>query len=187
MEDWVQGEKRCRFAACVANVASAVRKVAGVVTKNRRGKGIRMSADAVTGLLHRGRGGDGAALDAPLPLVYAELRRCADAYVRRESAALSLQATAFVHETCLKLAAGTAVDCQGPASLFRRCRAHPRKFLEVARQQSVEGGTPLRRGDSANQLGLLEDTRGDGRPQSAGSKRRSPNCPTMRSTPATRQ
>ena len=43
-----------------------------------------MSAEAVTGLLQRWRGGDAAALDELLPLVYAELRRCADASLRRE-------------------------------------------------------------------------------------------------------
>jgi RNA polymerase sigma factor (TIGR02999 family) len=78
-----------------------------------------MSGDVVTRLLHRWRSGDDAALDALLPLVYAELRRCADAYVRRESGAgLSLQATALVHETYLKLAAGTAVDCQDRRHFF---------------------------------------------------------------------
>lgn len=77
-----------------------------------------MSGDVVTGLLHRWRSGDDAALDALLPMVYAELRRCADAYVRRESGALSLQATALVHETYLKLAAGAAVDCQDRRHFF---------------------------------------------------------------------
>ena len=57
-----------------------------------------MSVDAVTGLLQRWRSGDAAALDELLPLVYAELRRCADASLRRENdAALSLQPTALVH------------------------------------------------------------------------------------------
>jgi RNA polymerase sigma factor (TIGR02999 family) len=78
-----------------------------------------MSNGVVTGLLHRWRSGDDAALDALLPLVYAELRRCADAHLRREShVPLSLQATALVHETYLKLATGHVVDWQDRRHFF---------------------------------------------------------------------
>lgn len=72
-----------------------------------------MSDNVVTGLLQRWRGGERAALDALLPIVYAELRRVADAHLRRERAPpLSLQATALVHEAYLKLAGGAAVEWQ---------------------------------------------------------------------------
>src|SRR5438034_1987705 len=47
----------------------------------------------------------GAAQDLA-PRVYAELRRLAGAYMRRERRGQTLQATALVHEVCLRLAGG---------------------------------------------------------------------------------
>jgi RNA polymerase sigma factor (TIGR02999 family) len=57
----------------------------------------------VTQLLARWAGGDQAALDALMPIVYAELRRIADAYLRRERGDHTLQPTALVHEAWLRL------------------------------------------------------------------------------------
>jgi len=56
----------------------------------------------VTGLLHRWRKGDEAALDEAMPLVYNELRRIARAYLRRQPEH-TLQPTALVNEAWLKL------------------------------------------------------------------------------------
>jgi RNA polymerase sigma factor (TIGR02999 family) len=67
----------------------------------------------VTQLLKRWRGGDRAALDALVPLVYAELKRVAEGYLRREQrGGATLQATALVHEAYLKLIGGAEVDWQ---------------------------------------------------------------------------
>ena len=57
----------------------------------------------VTGLLIAWSEGDAAALDALLPVVYAELRREARRALRRETAGHTLQPTALVHEAYLKL------------------------------------------------------------------------------------
>ena len=57
----------------------------------------------VTGLLLKWRDGDRSALDALVPVVYRELRRVASARLRHDSARHSLQTTALVHETYLKL------------------------------------------------------------------------------------
>ena len=57
----------------------------------------------VTGLLLKWRDGDKSALDAVVPLVYRELRRAASARLRRDRARHSLQTTALVHETYLRL------------------------------------------------------------------------------------
>lgn len=65
-------------------------------------------AHDVTGLLHRWREGDRDALQDLLPLVYAELRRLAHRYLRRERPGHSLQPTALVHEAYLRLAAGSS-------------------------------------------------------------------------------
>jgi RNA polymerase sigma factor (TIGR02999 family) len=57
----------------------------------------------ITGLLGKWRHGDKAALDALIPLVYRELRRVASARLRGERAGCSLQTTALVHETYVRL------------------------------------------------------------------------------------
>lgn len=62
-------------------------------------------AHEVTGLLRRWRAGDQSARDELLPLVYAELRRLAQRYLKRERPGHTLQPTALVHEAYLRLAA----------------------------------------------------------------------------------
>lgn len=57
----------------------------------------------VTALLLQWSGGDRSALDALFPIVYAELRRIADARLRNEREAHTLQPTALVHEAYLRL------------------------------------------------------------------------------------
>ena len=60
-------------------------------------------AGDVTGLLIKWRQGDRAALDTLIPLVYRELRGVAASRLRGERAGSSLQTTALVHETYLRL------------------------------------------------------------------------------------
>jgi len=62
------------------------------------------AAPEITRLLVAWRDGDRAALDALTPLVYDELRRLADRYMRRESGPQTLQATALVHEAYARVA-----------------------------------------------------------------------------------
>ena len=57
----------------------------------------------VTQLLVKLSHGDRSALDDLLPLVYDELRRLADRYLRRERSDHTLQATALVNEAYLRL------------------------------------------------------------------------------------
>ncbi len=60
-------------------------------------------ATDVTQLLARWADGDRTALDALMPLVYAELRRLAERYLRGERPGHTLQPTALVHEAWLRL------------------------------------------------------------------------------------
>jgi len=53
-----------------------------------------------------------------IPLVYAELRRLAASYMRRERVDHTLQPTALVHEAYLKLVEQRSVDWQGRAHFF---------------------------------------------------------------------
>jgi len=63
-----------------------------------------MSSEAsVTVLLQAWRNGDRGAIDQVVPLVYAELRRMAAAYLRREPDGHTLQPTALVHEAYLRM------------------------------------------------------------------------------------
>jgi RNA polymerase sigma factor (TIGR02999 family) len=77
----------------------------------------------ITQLLSRWANGDRAALDALMPVVYAELRAIADAYLRRERTGHTLQPTALVHEAWLRLAK------QQPASF-----EHRKQFYALAAQ-----------------------------------------------------
>ena len=65
---------------------------------------------SVTVLLQYWRGGDRSALDRLVPLVYANLRRMAAAYLRREPDGQTLQPTALVHEAYIRLMGETDPD-----------------------------------------------------------------------------
>jgi RNA polymerase sigma factor (TIGR02999 family) len=60
-------------------------------------------AGEVTQLLARWSAGDRAALDLLTSVVYAELRKIADGYLRRERRDHTLQPTALVHEAWMRL------------------------------------------------------------------------------------
>jgi RNA polymerase sigma-70 factor (ECF subfamily) len=75
----------------------------------------------VTALLAQWSGGDTAARDALIPLVYDELHRLARHYLARQHPWHTLQSTALVHETYLRLV--------GPTPLHFADRGH---FFTVA-------------------------------------------------------
>jgi len=62
-----------------------------------------LKTGAVTELLIRWRGGDKAALDRLMPLVYHELRRLAHVRLKVERPGHALQTTALVHEAYMRL------------------------------------------------------------------------------------
>jgi RNA polymerase sigma factor (TIGR02999 family) len=64
----------------------------------------------ITVLLHQWKGGDRAALDALVPLIYGELRRLAASSLHREHSAQTLNPTALVHEAWLRLVGGNTPD-----------------------------------------------------------------------------
>jgi hypothetical protein len=70
----------------------------------------------LTELLRRAANGEAAAAETALPLVYRELRRIAQARMAGERKDHTLQATALLHETWLKLVGmGAARDAEGHA------------------------------------------------------------------------
>jgi RNA polymerase sigma factor (TIGR02999 family) len=83
----------------------------------------------VTGLLRAWGQGDPHARDALMPLVYAELRRRAAAYLRRERADHTLQPTALVHEAYLRLVGQERVAWQNRAHFFGMAAQMMRRIL----------------------------------------------------------
>jgi len=74
--------------------------------------------DGITELLERWSDGDKTAVDELMPLVYAELRRLAKSYLRRQRQNHTLQATALVNEAYLRLVGQSAVSLQNRAQFF---------------------------------------------------------------------
>jgi RNA polymerase sigma factor (TIGR02999 family) len=86
------------------------------------------STQPVTALLKAWSAGDDSARDALLPLIYEELRRRADAYLRRERRGHTLQPTALVHETYLRLV-GQDVAWKNRAHFFALASEMMRRIL----------------------------------------------------------
>ena len=87
------------------------------------------SRSEVTRLLSQWTDGRQDALDRLLPQVYAELRRLASSYLRRERPNHTLQATALVHEAFLKLVDQRAVRWQNRAHFFGIAAQAMRRIL----------------------------------------------------------
>ncbi|MGE0554236.1 MAG: ECF-type sigma factor [Gemmatimonadales bacterium] len=85
-------------------------------------------------------------LDAMYSLAYEELRRVA-ARVSRDSADLTLNPTALVHEAWLKLAASPSLRAESPLHLKRvAARAMRQVLVDAARRRATDkrgGGGPL--------------------------------------------
>lgn len=76
------------------------------------------SSTQVTQLLGRWRSGDREALDALVPLVYDELKRIAQRYLRNERHGHTLQSTALVHEAYVRLTNQQLPQWQNRAHFF---------------------------------------------------------------------
>lgn len=90
----------------------------------------------VTQLLARVGEGDARATDELFPIVYDELRSIAARYLRQESNAQTMQATALVHEAYLKLVGPDQGNWDGRAHFFgAAARAIRRILIDHARQR----------------------------------------------------
>jgi RNA polymerase sigma factor (TIGR02999 family) len=100
---------------------------------------MRGQPQGVTVLLERWGGGDEGALEELLPLVYAELRRLAGAYLRREREGHTLQPTALVNEAYLKLVDQRDARWQNRAHFFGVAAQLMRRILvDHARTRKAE-------------------------------------------------
>ena len=112
----------------------------------------------VTQLLKAMHDGNSAAADRLLPLVYSELHRLAQAYMRRERPDHTLQATALINEAYLRLI-GEDIDWNSRAH-FIGLAAHVMRqvLVDYARQHNAErraGG--LRRVEMHDDLAISPD------------------------------
>jgi RNA polymerase sigma factor (TIGR02999 family) len=97
------------------------------------------SPEDVTQILREVSGGEKDAPARLMPLVYDELRRLADQYLRRERPDHTLQPTALVHEAYLKLIDQTRVDWQNRAHFFGVAAQLMRRILvDHARRHQAE-------------------------------------------------
>lgn len=101
----------------------------------------------VTQLLDKYRGGDRAALDHLLPLVYKELKQIATRALRSEREGHTLQPTALVHEAYLRMVGSENVPWQNRAH-FLGCAARVMRNILVdharARIADKRGGDAQR-------------------------------------------
>jgi len=113
---------------------------------------MRSRSETVSGLLRAWAGGDADARDKLMPLVYEELRRRAAAYLRRERVDHTLQPTALVHETYLRLAGQDRVSWQNRAHFFGIAAQMMRRVLV----DHARGHHRKKRGGAASKVTLDE-------------------------------
>jgi RNA polymerase sigma factor (TIGR02999 family) len=101
----------------------------------------------ITRLLARWADGDGEAFNALMPVVYDELRKLADHYLRHERPDHTLQPTALVHEAYLRLAGIREMELRNRAHFYgAAARIMRRVLVDHARQR----GAAKRGGPSAH-------------------------------------
>ena len=101
----------------------------------------------VTQILHDWSGGDPAAPERLMPLVYDELRRLARAFLARERGGHTLQPTALVHESYVRLVDQTRVNWQNRSHFYGIASSMMRRVLiDHARAHVAEkrGGAAVR-------------------------------------------
>lgn len=99
---------------------------------------MQSSSNQVTVLLAKWRAGDDRALAALLPLVYNELRQAAHRYLRHERPDHTLQSTALVHETYLRLIKQGSNDFENRAHFLAISAQLMRQVLvEYARHRNA--------------------------------------------------
>jgi len=102
---------------------------------------------AITQLLEQARGGQPAAVEQLVPLVYGELRRIAARYLRRERQGQTLQATALVNEAYLRLLKDEDLSFQNRAHFLGIAARSMREILVEharARAAAKRGGARQR-------------------------------------------
>ena len=98
---------------------------------------------SVTLLLEQWNNGDQAALDKLMPLIYEELRKMARRYMRQQNPGHTLQTTALIHETYLRMVKQKEKHFENRAHFFGVAAQAMRHILvdyARARQTAKRGG-----------------------------------------------
>jgi RNA polymerase sigma factor (TIGR02999 family) len=100
----------------------------------------------ITRLLVEWKNGNKESMDLLIPLVYQEMRRLADSYLRDEQSAKTLQPTALVHEAYLRMVAQQLPDWQSRAHFYGVAARLMRQILvdhaRMTKSQKRGGGAP---------------------------------------------
>lgn len=112
----------------------------------------------VTQLLQAAADGDSQAAAELLPLLYAELRRLAAAWMEKTPPGQTLQPTALVHEAYLRLVGKDALRFENRRHFFFVAARAMRDILieQARRKASRKHGGDLRRIDAANLVLAIE-------------------------------
>ena len=108
---------------------------------------MRQTPPNISQLLVAWYGGDRAALDQLVPLVYEELRRQASNYLRRERPGHTLQTTALIHEAYLRLVDQKQMHWQNRAQFFGIAAQLMRRILvdhARTKHRAKRGGSAVR-------------------------------------------
>ncbi len=93
--------------------------------------------DVTSLLLHWGEG-DSSALDRLTPIIYDDMLRLARARLRREHHECTLQPTALVHESYLRLADQTKLQCENRAHFYAvAANVMRRVLIDYARKRKA--------------------------------------------------
>ena len=102
--------------------------------------------EEISKLLNAWSGGDQSALERLTPIVYAELRRLAHRYMKRERAGHSLQTTALVNEAYLRLIDYNRMTWHDRVHFFAVSAQLMRRILvDYARRHNVKRGAGAQR------------------------------------------
>lgn len=116
-----------------------------------------------TRLLRSLADGDAGAADLLFPLIYEDLRRLAQSYLRRERAGHTLQPTALVHEAYVRLVNAEGLKVADRAHFFRlAARAMRNLLVDHARRRGAlkRGADPvLRTSSSLDRVGVWDEAR----------------------------
>jgi RNA polymerase sigma factor (TIGR02999 family) len=116
-----------------------------------------------TRLLQDLAAGDAAAADLLFPLIYEDLRRLAQSYLRRERPGHTLQPTALVHEAYVRLVNADGLQVKDRAHFFRlAARAMRHLLVDHARKRQAQkrGNDPLVHTHSAlDRVGVWDEAR----------------------------
>jgi len=110
------------------------------------------ASEEVTRLLIEWKGGNQGAVDMLVPLVYDEMRRLAESYLRDERSAATLQPTALCHEAYLRLVGQSLPDWESRSHFFG-VAAHLMRQILVDHARRHRSG---KRGGGAPKVSLDE-------------------------------